>query len=622
MDPTQATPFDTQSKPSFAAKLLGVSGDLLAACVIAAAVVAINYMRQGLLGLDGYYHIRMAELYSTGEMQAAGGNFHWTRFSSWNGNFSDKDYLWHILLIPFIKIFGSDPQSLVHAATAGTAFTAGLIGLILARVLRGNGVRWPFIWTLLLVAGSEAILFRLSMPRSYLLSIAFALLGWQVITRRSRLAIVAVGALYALAYTAPHLLMAMAGLWGLIELMAGDPRPLSIDDKGESADTQSANASGQDDAGPQRRPFVSRARFAFTPLAFATLGVAIGLALHPQPVNMLKMWVIQNIGVLADHWGALDFASAVREWAGAAPNPNGIEVSDYGRELLPMSSRDMLARHLIGFALLIAPWMLRSIFAEGVRKPDRVDAFAWSCTLVFFALMMMSQRFAEYFYPFAILSAARTLAPALQSQGAADFLERCNISPKAAVVLPTLAMLALVAARPQILNNAIEERDEGNSAQAVGANERQNQAHYELAMAIKEHVPARDAEGNQTAIYTPSWGEFTQLFFWAPEYDYLCGLDPSFMLAYSPERYQDYAWIRDNVPKGRGPKLHPEQSVLQNFGMRYMIVMPKSRPQLAHGIDLRIKLTRFGPKPATLLASGDDDSWRLYRIEDFAAEQE
>src|SRR5690606_671726 len=131
------------------------------------------------------------------------------------------------LLIPFIHLFGSDPAGLISAATAGTAFAAGLIALILARMLRGNGVRWPFIWTLLLVAGSEAMLFRLSMPRSYLLSIALALLGWQVISRRAKLALVAVGALYSLAYTAPHLLIAMAGLWGLIELIAGDSRERS-----------------------------------------------------------------------------------------------------------------------------------------------------------------------------------------------------------------------------------------------------------------------------------------------------------------------------------------------------------------------------------------------------------
>ena len=55
----------------------------------------------GLAGADGYYHIKMAYLYRTGEVGAAGAKFHWTRESTWNGSFSDKDFLFHIYLIPF-----------------------------------------------------------------------------------------------------------------------------------------------------------------------------------------------------------------------------------------------------------------------------------------------------------------------------------------------------------------------------------------------------------------------------------------------------------------------------------------------------------------------------------------
>jgi len=47
---------------------------------------------------DGYLHIRMAEfLRDLGPRY----NFHWARFSTFNGNFGDKDFLYHALLIPF-----------------------------------------------------------------------------------------------------------------------------------------------------------------------------------------------------------------------------------------------------------------------------------------------------------------------------------------------------------------------------------------------------------------------------------------------------------------------------------------------------------------------------------------
>lgn len=58
----------------------------------------IQFMTPALYDADGYLHIRMAEfLKDLGPYY----NFHWARFSTFNGNFADKDFLYHVLLIPF-----------------------------------------------------------------------------------------------------------------------------------------------------------------------------------------------------------------------------------------------------------------------------------------------------------------------------------------------------------------------------------------------------------------------------------------------------------------------------------------------------------------------------------------
>ncbi|PIP67587.1 MAG: hypothetical protein CO035_05050 [Candidatus Omnitrophica bacterium CG_4_9_14_0_2_um_filter_42_8] len=63
-----------------------------------AVIFLVQFSTPCLYDADGYLHIRMAEfLKDLGPRY----NFHWARFSTFNGNFSDKDFLYHAALIPF-----------------------------------------------------------------------------------------------------------------------------------------------------------------------------------------------------------------------------------------------------------------------------------------------------------------------------------------------------------------------------------------------------------------------------------------------------------------------------------------------------------------------------------------
>ena len=62
------------------------------------ALFFVQFSTPTLYDADGYLHIRMAEfLRDLGPRY----NFHWARFSTFNGNFADKDFLYHVILIPF-----------------------------------------------------------------------------------------------------------------------------------------------------------------------------------------------------------------------------------------------------------------------------------------------------------------------------------------------------------------------------------------------------------------------------------------------------------------------------------------------------------------------------------------
>ena len=63
-----------------------------------AAIIAAEFSIPTLFGADGYLHIRMAEFL---KLYGAHYNFHWARFSTFAQHFADKDFLYHVLLIPF-----------------------------------------------------------------------------------------------------------------------------------------------------------------------------------------------------------------------------------------------------------------------------------------------------------------------------------------------------------------------------------------------------------------------------------------------------------------------------------------------------------------------------------------
>ncbi|RKY41396.1 MAG: hypothetical protein DRP81_08460 [Candidatus Omnitrophota bacterium] len=61
-------------------------------------IFKVQFSNSTIFGADGYLHIRMAEFIKKYGLYY---KFHWTRYSVFFNNFSDKDLLFHILLIPF-----------------------------------------------------------------------------------------------------------------------------------------------------------------------------------------------------------------------------------------------------------------------------------------------------------------------------------------------------------------------------------------------------------------------------------------------------------------------------------------------------------------------------------------
>jgi len=156
-----------------------------------------QFQTQYLPETDGYYHIKMAYL-----MREMGfiSNFKWAHLSLWRDHFSDKEFLFHVYLIPFTYLkdlaFGGKIATVTMAAIVFTSFYA---------VLRLNNVAYPWFWLLLLSMSGGFFLYRVNVPRPQGLSIVFVLWTIHFLINRKRIHLAVLCFLYTYSYTAYHL---------------------------------------------------------------------------------------------------------------------------------------------------------------------------------------------------------------------------------------------------------------------------------------------------------------------------------------------------------------------------------------------------------------------------------
>jgi hypothetical protein len=178
---------------------------LLGAFVILLTI--IQFTTPNLVGNDGYYHIRMAQLMRTEGLKPP---FDWLPLTVLNANeFVDHHFLYHVLLIPFTL---GDLR--VGAKAASVVFPA-LAFLAVWWLLRGQKVPYAALWSLGLLIVSEAFVYRMSMPRTQALSLGFLVLAihW-LLTGRHRL-LLPLAFFYVWLYNAFPLILLVTGAYVL-----------------------------------------------------------------------------------------------------------------------------------------------------------------------------------------------------------------------------------------------------------------------------------------------------------------------------------------------------------------------------------------------------------------------
>ncbi len=238
---------------------VGVSGGILCAAVflVAALVLAsIQFSSPGLVGTDAYYHVRVAQIVS---QQGILDEFPYTQASVLRDHYADKQFLFHVLLTPFLG------EDLVFGPKLLTVLLTALLFALMAWVLIRHGVPLPWLWVVLLLASGVMFLFRMNLTRPHLLAVPLSVLAAHLMLRRHVPGTFLVSVLFPLCYTAAHLLPSMALVYAAACVFRREPLPWRL-------------------------------------LLASVAGVLLGLLLHPHRLNIFTIWYLQNVDVLLNVW--------------------------------------------------------------------------------------------------------------------------------------------------------------------------------------------------------------------------------------------------------------------------------------------------------------------------------
>ncbi|MBI3241062.1 MAG: hypothetical protein HYZ49_02060 [Chloroflexi bacterium] len=164
----------------------------------------VQMAASGLVGTDGYYHVKMAALMRADLTP----DFIWLPLTILKPeSYYDHHWLFHVLLSPFAGgnlILGGQIAAVVFAAAA---LAAG------GWLLRTQHVPGATLWTIGMVAASSAFIYRLLMPRAQSLSLLWLIVAMYLMIERRERWLIVLGLTYVWLYDAFPLLLVVAGVY-------------------------------------------------------------------------------------------------------------------------------------------------------------------------------------------------------------------------------------------------------------------------------------------------------------------------------------------------------------------------------------------------------------------------
>jgi hypothetical protein len=497
-----------RSAHSAVAGLLG-DGLLIATALVAVVFSTVQWSTPSIIGIDGYYHIKMARLMlEQGWRILLPMEFPWLQLTVLNpAEFTNHHLLFHLLLAPFTLL-----DLRIGAKLAAVVFASSAL-LVTYQLMAENRVRTALIWLVVLLAAAGPFLYRLSMTRRQSLTVLLLVLTLLVAFRGKPRWLLPIGFLFTWLFDGFPLLLGVCGavflgMWW-----------------------------------QHQRPD-------WRLLAYPAGGVLLGNVIHPYFPNNLLFSYLHMLPKVFQLVGLSHSDDVIRV---------GNEWYPYDRDYMFESS--WLALALVPFGFLgVAVGLVGAVRARVREAPSeggmlttviaaargwlrRLDGRVIALAIIavtFLVLYARSRRWVEAEPVFAVLFCAFAWNRCV-FDGLTARLPRFTLARQLA-----LGSLVLLLLTPQLLDTV-------DRAQSDASRTRDYLRYGAASRWLAANTPAG------ARVFATDWDDFPEMFYWNTHNTYLLGLDPTYMYLHDGPLYLQWRSIT------RGEVDRPSASIRDDF---------------------------------------------------------
>lgn len=448
----------------------------------------------GFFGNDPYYHAAHSSYYFN--------QWHyldnWIELHFFSSRPVDPYLLFHKLGGKFISLFGKELGFKIYGSALAAVATS--VFFVFLKLLK---VKKPHLWTIFFLFSSTFFFSRLFLIRSYLLAIPLILSCYYLIKQEKWLYLLLISFFYSLYYTLGVFVLILAAAFAAVS-------------------------------------FYENKEFYWQPLLYSFLGVSLGAALHPQPLNYLHQIYVHTFEIFYLKLTGVNL-------------PTGTEIN------LDSFSDLLLNNYLT--VLLYLPAI--AVFFAGYKKQQlKQYSPLFVITLFWFLLMVFVPRAVEYWHPFAILFAALIFSNIKLPESALDKLKEKFYWKKKNI---TKGFLVLVVSTLLVVN--------ATATTTKRVKSHKNSTEPEYFQDVAEYIQ-KDSNGRDLIFFT-NWSLFPKFFYFNQQNRYITGFDPVYAYNYNQEKY----WLWLNLST-HGIPCKSERPCIQSEAKNYYSKLKQSFKQL------------------------------------------
>ena len=443
-------------------------------CIIFFAILQFSFPNY--LGHDAYYHVKVSQLIWEGKELLQ--SFPWLQNTILRDNFVEHHLLFHLILIPFVTIL----PPILGGKIAAILFSA-LATTTTYWLLRKLKVKFPLLWSLLLLFSSSAFIFRLNLLRAQSLALVLLLLGTYALIKKKHILLFIITFAYTWLFDGFIVLGITVGLYFAINFL------LCL-----------------------RKNVKHKLKKIL--LYLAPLGIFLGAMLT---AILFNPYFPHNIEQLYFHL----YKVAMH---------NSFSNLPVGGEWLAPSYSELLSSSLLVMVLYIIS--VAAIIIQSLEKrskpPTKTNIFLLVAASSFLILTFIAQRMAEYWIIFTVILAATTFSRLWHdNQPSINKISKIFSRQKKVRLLSIIALAFFIITYGVLfVHKNIKQFDNYVTKHESG--------YKEAALWLKDNT------SNGDIIYHVDWGDFPLLFFYSPQNYYVAGLDPNFMLEYDENTFNKW----------------------------------------------------------------------------------